>query len=150
MKPPAFRYVDPQSVADAVGHLQEHGGGAKILAGGQSLLPLMNLRTIDRAVSRMGRPNETTGIATATIVEAHTCVIEPNPSLLNKYIVLFCISVSSLLVLLFQFSHHPKTTQIISICMVFILCSAPIVVQRHYIMEVENKSSCQKKFSVEN
>jgi len=46
VKPPAFRYVDPRSVADAVGHLQEHGGGAKILAGGQSLLPLMNLRLV--------------------------------------------------------------------------------------------------------
>jgi CO/xanthine dehydrogenase FAD-binding subunit len=46
MKPPSFQYFDPRSVPDAVACLQEHGGGARILAGGQSLLPLMNLRLV--------------------------------------------------------------------------------------------------------
>jgi aerobic carbon-monoxide dehydrogenase medium subunit len=50
MKPPAFRYFDPRSVPEAVACLQEHGSGARILAGGQSLLPLMNLRLVRPAV----------------------------------------------------------------------------------------------------
>jgi len=50
MKPAAFQYFDPQSVTDAVARLREHGGAAKVLAGGQSLLPLMNLRLVRPAV----------------------------------------------------------------------------------------------------
>jgi carbon-monoxide dehydrogenase medium subunit len=44
MKPPAFEYVDPGSVGEAVSLLQEHEGEAKLLAGGQSLMPLLNMR----------------------------------------------------------------------------------------------------------
>jgi aerobic carbon-monoxide dehydrogenase medium subunit len=42
--PAAFEYERPDSVADAVSLLQRHGDGAKLLAGGHSLLPLMKLR----------------------------------------------------------------------------------------------------------
>jgi aerobic carbon-monoxide dehydrogenase medium subunit len=42
--PMAFDYDRPTSVADAVRLLGTHGGGAKILAGGHSLLPMMKLR----------------------------------------------------------------------------------------------------------
>ncbi len=44
MKPPPFDYADPRTVDEAVSLLQEHEGDAKILAGGQSLVPLLNMR----------------------------------------------------------------------------------------------------------
>jgi CO/xanthine dehydrogenase FAD-binding subunit len=44
VKPPAFDYVAPTSVAEAVSLLAEHDFDAKILAGGQSLMPLLNMR----------------------------------------------------------------------------------------------------------
>jgi carbon-monoxide dehydrogenase medium subunit/6-hydroxypseudooxynicotine dehydrogenase subunit alpha len=44
MKPPDFDYVRPADLAEAVRALSDGGEDAKILAGGQSLIPLMNLR----------------------------------------------------------------------------------------------------------
>src|SRR3989304_33749 len=44
MKPPPFEYFDPKTVSEAVALLREHEGEAKILAGGQSLAPLLNGR----------------------------------------------------------------------------------------------------------
>jgi aerobic carbon-monoxide dehydrogenase medium subunit len=44
MKPPDFEYVRPASIADAVTLLENANGEAKILAGGQSLVPLLNFR----------------------------------------------------------------------------------------------------------
>ncbi len=44
MKPPAFEYRAPQSVDEAVRLLQAHGDEAKLLAGGQSLVPILNMR----------------------------------------------------------------------------------------------------------
>src|SRR5918998_3328257 len=44
MIPAAFDYVRAESVEHAVSALAEHGDEAKVLAGGQSLLPLMRLR----------------------------------------------------------------------------------------------------------
>jgi carbon-monoxide dehydrogenase medium subunit len=44
MIPAAFEYVRAESVDAAVAALAEHGDEAKVLAGGQSLLPLMRLR----------------------------------------------------------------------------------------------------------
>jgi carbon-monoxide dehydrogenase medium subunit len=46
MKPPAFEYVVPESIDAALNVLQEHGDEAKILAGGQSLIPAMNYRLV--------------------------------------------------------------------------------------------------------
>lgn len=45
MKPPPFSYHDPQSVEDAVALLSQHEN-AKILAGGQSLMPMLNMRYV--------------------------------------------------------------------------------------------------------
>jgi carbon-monoxide dehydrogenase medium subunit len=42
--PSKFDYVKPASVADAVAALQQGGEDAKIIAGGQSLLPVLRLR----------------------------------------------------------------------------------------------------------
>src|SRR5688572_31156105 len=44
MKPPKFDYHAPKSVDDAVALLERYGGDAKILAGGQSLMPMLNFR----------------------------------------------------------------------------------------------------------
>ncbi len=44
MKPPKFDYHAPRSVDEAVALLARYGGDAKPLAGGQSLVPLLNFR----------------------------------------------------------------------------------------------------------
>ena len=44
MKPAPFEYHAPETVADVVGLLAEHGDDAKPLAGGQSLVPMLALR----------------------------------------------------------------------------------------------------------
>ena len=44
MKPPPFRYERAETAAGAVEFLAEHGDEAKALAGGQSLIALMNMR----------------------------------------------------------------------------------------------------------
>jgi carbon-monoxide dehydrogenase medium subunit/6-hydroxypseudooxynicotine dehydrogenase subunit alpha len=44
VKPAPFEYHDPASLPEALGLLAEHGDEAKVLAGGQSLVPLLNFR----------------------------------------------------------------------------------------------------------
>jgi len=44
VKPPPFAYHAPEDVPAALRLLAEHGAGAKVLAGGQSLIPLLNMR----------------------------------------------------------------------------------------------------------
>src|SRR5215468_5650967 len=44
MYPSRFRYESPRSVDEAIALLQQGGGEAKVLAGGQSLVPLLKLR----------------------------------------------------------------------------------------------------------
>jgi CO/xanthine dehydrogenase FAD-binding subunit len=44
VKPARFAYYDPTTVEEALGLLAERGDAAKVLAGGQSLVPLMNMR----------------------------------------------------------------------------------------------------------
>lgn len=44
MKPAAFEYFAPRNVEEAVALLNKHSDEAKVLAGGQSLVPLMNMR----------------------------------------------------------------------------------------------------------
>jgi len=44
MIPPSFEYLRPKTVPEAVALLQQHGDEAKILSGGQSLIPMMKLR----------------------------------------------------------------------------------------------------------
>ena len=44
MKPAPFDYVAPKTIDEAVQALADAGGGATLLAGGQTLMPLMNLR----------------------------------------------------------------------------------------------------------
>ncbi len=44
MKPAPFDYFAPQTLDEALHHLSQHGYDAKLLAGGQSLVPAMNFR----------------------------------------------------------------------------------------------------------
>ena len=44
MLPSAFEYHRPSTLDEALALLAEHGEDAKVLAGGQSLIPLMKLR----------------------------------------------------------------------------------------------------------
>jgi carbon-monoxide dehydrogenase medium subunit len=44
MKPPRFDYHAPTTVEEALALLTRYGGEAKLLAGGQSLMPLLNFR----------------------------------------------------------------------------------------------------------
>jgi CO/xanthine dehydrogenase FAD-binding subunit len=50
MKPPAFDYVRATSVDQVIEVLQQAGGDAKILAGGQSLMPMLNFRLLRPSV----------------------------------------------------------------------------------------------------
>ena len=44
MLPAAFDYRAPTSLDEALGVLKQHGDEAKVMAGGQSLIPLLKLR----------------------------------------------------------------------------------------------------------
>ena len=46
MKPAKFDYYSPASADEALALLGQYGDDAKILAGGQSLMPLMNMRLV--------------------------------------------------------------------------------------------------------
>lgn len=46
MKPAPFQYQAPETLDEALSLLAQHGDSAKVLAGGQSLVPMMNFRII--------------------------------------------------------------------------------------------------------
>ena len=50
MKPAKFDYFAPGTLEEALELLAQHGPDAKVLAGGQSLMPMMNLRLVRPAV----------------------------------------------------------------------------------------------------
>jgi carbon-monoxide dehydrogenase medium subunit len=64
MKPAAFEYHAPETVADAVGLLAEHADEAKPLAGGQSLVPMLALRLTRFAhIVDLNRIGELSGVS---------------------------------------------------------------------------------------
>jgi aerobic carbon-monoxide dehydrogenase medium subunit len=65
VKPSSFEYHAPRTIDEAVALLAELGDGAKVLAGGQSLLPMISLRLayFDHLVD-VGRIPELCGIRT--------------------------------------------------------------------------------------
>jgi CO/xanthine dehydrogenase FAD-binding subunit len=63
MKPAPFEYHRADSLGSALGFLAEHGDSTKVLAGGQSLVPLMNLR--------LSRPDSVLDIAPLTELRHH-------------------------------------------------------------------------------
>ncbi len=50
MKPRPFDYVRPDTVEEALAVLAEHGEDARVLAGGQTLIAMLNLRVVEPAV----------------------------------------------------------------------------------------------------
>ncbi len=63
MIPAAFDYVAPATVADALAALAEGGDEAKVLAGGQSLLPILRMRlNAPETVVDLGHIGELRGI----------------------------------------------------------------------------------------
>ncbi|MEP6760615.1 MAG: xanthine dehydrogenase family protein subunit M [Sporichthyaceae bacterium] len=63
MIPAEFDYVRAGSVDEAVAALAEHGDDAKVMAGGQSLIPLLRLRlAYPDVVVDVGRVTEMTGV----------------------------------------------------------------------------------------
>jgi carbon-monoxide dehydrogenase medium subunit len=50
MKPAPFAYAAARSLDEAAALLARHGGGARILAGGQSLVPMLNFRLVEPAM----------------------------------------------------------------------------------------------------
>ena len=90
MKPSAFGYDAPRSVDEAVALLGELGDGAKALAGGQSLIPMLSLRLayFDHLVD-IGRIAELRGIRSerdSVIVGATTvdALLETDPEIAAK------------------------------------------------------------------
>jgi carbon-monoxide dehydrogenase medium subunit len=64
MKASAFSYARATSVSDALELLRAHGDRAKVLSGGQSLMPAMNLRLISpELIVDIGELTELRGIA---------------------------------------------------------------------------------------
>ena len=47
MKPAPLSYIRPDTAEEAVAGLAEHGADARILAGGQSLMAMLNLRLVE-------------------------------------------------------------------------------------------------------
>lgn len=50
MKPPKFEYVRPSTIKEAVAALAAAGDNGKIIAGGQSLVPMLNFRLLSPSV----------------------------------------------------------------------------------------------------
>lgn len=50
MKPPPFAYVMAESIEHAVAELVRSDGDGKLIAGGQSLMPMLNFRLLDPSV----------------------------------------------------------------------------------------------------
>lgn len=50
MKPPPFNYLKPESLEEALAVKSQYGEDAKVLAGGQSLIPTMNYRLVQPSV----------------------------------------------------------------------------------------------------
>lgn len=93
MKPAPFEYFAPTTIDEAFTHLNEHGYEAKVLAGGQSLIPMMNFRLAQPSVivdingiSELSyiRPNEDGGFSIGALtrhnqVEHHPVIAERAP-----------------------------------------------------------------------
>jgi len=76
MKPGPFTYCRPASVQEAVAVLADCGGEAKVLAGGQSLVPMLNLRMApaERLVDITAIPSLKMSLADSKEVRLGACI----------------------------------------------------------------------------
>ncbi|MGY1803059.1 FAD binding domain-containing protein [Blastococcus sp. SYSU D00922] len=72
MKPAPFRYADPGSLDEALAVMSAEGNGAKVLAGGQSLLPLLSMRLA--APTTLVDINRVPGLASIEVDDAGVTV----------------------------------------------------------------------------
>ncbi len=72
MIPPAFDYHAPTSIDEAIALLGKHGDDAKILSGGQSLIPMMKLRLA--APAHVVDINRIPGLATLKEGDGHLTI----------------------------------------------------------------------------
>ena len=74
MKPAPFDYVRAESLAEALDVLGREGGDARVIAGGQSLMPMLNMRLAKPRVlvdiMRLGELAKIDGVASAVTVGA--------------------------------------------------------------------------------
>jgi CO/xanthine dehydrogenase FAD-binding subunit len=85
MKPAPFQYVAPRSIAETITLLKAHGPEAKLLAGGQSLVPLMHMRLVRPSlivdlnrVEELGYLREQDGtVAIGAMVRQRTAEVSP-------------------------------------------------------------------------
>jgi carbon-monoxide dehydrogenase medium subunit len=86
MKPAPFEYYAPTTIEDALSLLAEHGYDAKVLAGGQSLIPMMNFRLVQPSVLvdlnnipelSYIRPDENGGLCLGAMTRHHQVEIDP-------------------------------------------------------------------------
>jgi carbon-monoxide dehydrogenase medium subunit len=95
MIPPSFEYLRPKTVPEAIAMLQQHGDEAKILSGGQSLIPMMKFR-----LARPGFLIDINRIAGLSYVKeeggylkigglTREAELEASPVVRSKYMILF-------------------------------------------------------------
>jgi CO/xanthine dehydrogenase FAD-binding subunit len=72
MKPPRFDYVLPRGVEEALSVLAQHGERAKVLAGGQSLVPLLNFRLVRPAY--LVDLNDIAGLGGIRVADGRLCI----------------------------------------------------------------------------
>src|SRR5207302_1876102 len=72
MKPPRFDYVLPRGVEEALSVLAQHGEQAKVLAGGQSLVPLLNFRLVRPAY--LVDLNDVAGLDGIRVADGRLCI----------------------------------------------------------------------------
>ncbi len=97
MKSAPFSYVRPDSVQEALQTLDEHGGAARILAGGQSLAPMLNMRLMQ--LSALVDINRLPGLETVRAADATTVfgplvrytTIERSPIVSERLPLLKCV-----------------------------------------------------------
>jgi hypothetical protein len=71
MKPPAFAYFEPRTLDETLAVLGEHADDAKVLAGGQSLVPMLNLR-----LSRPGFSSISNRVSSLAYIESRNGGLE--------------------------------------------------------------------------
>ncbi|MCJ7512230.1 MAG: xanthine dehydrogenase family protein subunit M [Anaerolineales bacterium] len=86
MKPAPFDYYAPTTVEQALAYLAEHGDEAKVLAGGQSLIPMMNFRLVQPAILvdlnnipdlAYMNPDEDGGLRLGAMTRHHQVEVDP-------------------------------------------------------------------------
>jgi CO/xanthine dehydrogenase FAD-binding subunit len=86
MKPAPFDYYAPTTIEEALTQLADHGFDAKVLAGGQSLVPMMNFRLVQPSILvdlnnipdlAYINPDENGGLRLGAMTRHHQVEVDP-------------------------------------------------------------------------